>query len=87
MTTRAEPLADILTTEQLAASAQVPGCALTIVQQVQEAIFTDDTDDSERIIQAYEEATAEQRAVVDDIFISLCGYRLATFIERWRSNG
>jgi hypothetical protein len=55
-------------------------CDTTIVQTVAEYIVSDDTDDSWRIARAYAAATADQKAVVDDIFISLCGYSLKTII-------
>lgn len=56
----------------------------TLINLIQYYISTDDTDDSRRIIDACKAATTDQRAVVDDIFISLCGYRLSTLITELR---
>lgn len=56
-----------------------------ISDQVAEAISTDDDNprrNTERIIDAYEGASKEQRALVDDIFTSLCGWSLETLIMR-----
>ena len=53
----------------------------SLVNRIQNAIQSDDEDNSERIIAKYEAATPEQRAVVDDIFISLCGWSLDTLIK------
>jgi hypothetical protein len=56
-----------------------------ISDQVAEEIATDDDNparNTERIIAAYESASTEIRAVVDDIFTSLCGYSLQTLIMR-----
>jgi hypothetical protein len=58
----------------------------TLVNLIHRYISTDDTDESRRIIDAYEAATADQKEVVDDIFISLCGYQLSTLIEEWRQH-
>jgi len=52
-----------------------------IVDAVQGYMLSDDTNDSTRIQNSYEEATPDQRAIVDDIFASLCGYSLATIIS------
>ncbi len=35
---------------------------------------------SERIIEKYNEASKETKVVIDDIFISLCGWSLETLI-------
>lgn len=54
---------------------------MTLVSAITDNILTDDTDDSDRIHRAYAAATPDQKAVVDDIFISLCGYSLETLIK------
>ena len=41
----------------------------------------DPADESQRIINAYNASTEDQRAVVDEIFVSLTGYWLCTIIE------
>jgi hypothetical protein len=41
----------------------------------------DPADESQQIINTYNASTEEQRAVVDEIFVNLTGYRLCTIIE------
>lgn len=53
---------------------------MTLVSAITQHILSDDTDDSDRIHRTYAAATLEQREAVDDIFISLCGYSLATLV-------
>lgn len=55
--------------------------SMSLVMRVAYHIIMDDTDDSRRVIDAYNDATPDQKAVVDDIFISMCGYRLCSLIE------
>lgn len=54
---------------------------MSIASQVYDAIESDDEDSTERLIEAYKAATPDQKAVVDDIFISLCGWSLQTLIK------
>ena len=54
---------------------------MTLIQSIQSAIFDDDTDDSDKIIDAYEHLDPRSKEAVDDIFISLCGWSLTTLIE------
>jgi hypothetical protein len=60
---------------------------MTIVERIQELIATDDDDQSERLIQEYQDANAEQRAAIDGAFICLCGYGLGTLIEQENKRG
>lgn len=53
-----------------------------IVTQIQEAMASDDDDQSDRLRRQYEEASPEHKAVLDEAFISLCGWSLKTLIER-----
>lgn len=53
---------------------------VSVVQRVQELMLTDDCDQSERLQDAYERAAPEQKKVVDEIFICLCGYSLETIL-------
>jgi hypothetical protein len=55
-----------------------------IISVVQEAIESDDepqTKQNRLICKAYYNANEDQRKVVDEIFTSLCGWRLKTIIE------
>lgn len=57
---------------------------MTLIDHIQDAIASDDADtarSSERIVNAYTSATPETRAVLDDVFISLCGWSLSTLIN------
>jgi hypothetical protein len=53
---------------------------VSVVQKVQELMLHDDDDQSERLQDTDERATPEQKQVVDEIFICLCGYSLATIL-------
>lgn len=53
-----------------------------IVTAIQAAMADDDENGSERIIRTYRAATPKQKAVVDDILISLCGWSMKSLIER-----
>lgn len=56
---------------------------MSIASLLAHEIMTDDErEDDERVIAAYEDADRASRAVVDDIFISLCGYSLETLIRK-----
>lgn len=44
--------------------------------------LTDDTNDFPRILRLYADADANARTVMNDLFISLCGYSLPTLAER-----
>lgn len=55
-----------------------------LINRIERAISSDDDSpgrNSERIVERYEAATEAERAVVDDIFTSLCGWTLKTLIE------
>ena len=52
----------------------------SLVTRVARLIDSDDTDDSQRIIDSYRNATPVVQEAIDDIFISLCGYQLKTLI-------
>jgi hypothetical protein len=49
--------------------------------KVAQLILSDDTDDTQRIVTAYGKASEHEQYVIDDIFISLCGYSLRTIID------
>jgi hypothetical protein len=56
------------------------GAALSLVARVFKLMAGDDTDDSARIEAAYLRADADGKKLLDDVFISLCGYSLATLL-------
>jgi len=53
---------------------------VSVVDKVRELMACDDCDQSERLRETYEAATPEQRKVVDEIFVCLCGYSLETIL-------
>ena len=57
--------------------------AKAIVNYVQLQMWSDEstTKDNVRIEENYKKADAATKAVIDDIFISLCGYSLETIIK------
>jgi hypothetical protein len=58
--------------------------AMTLVNKIEFYIRTGDADGSQRIVDTYRAATLDQKRVIDDIFMSLCGYALCTLIEGTR---
>lgn len=56
-----------------------------IISYVTDAILSDDDNQNKnntRIQNSYRDANEVQRAIIDDIFISLCGWSMKTIIER-----
>lgn len=59
--------------------------AKDLIQHIQSQMFSDDSAGAKenlRLQSAYEDADTKTKAVVDDIFISLCGYSLQSLIEQ-----
>ncbi len=54
----------------------------TLVNKLVFHIMASDADESLRIIEIYNRSTEDQKAVVDEIFLSLTRHRLRTMIER-----
>lgn len=56
---------------------------VNVIERVEAAMRSDDEDtedQSERLVEAYQRATPEARAVVDEIFACLCGWELKTIL-------
>lgn len=56
---------------------------VNVLATVRELMLSDDEDEqkqSDRIKNDYEALSTSERGVVDNIFISLCGYSLATIL-------
>ena len=60
---------------------------MSIVSRVQEYIATDDDDQSERLLNEYQEAGPKEKEAIDNAFICLCGYSLATIIAEAKHDG
>lgn len=60
---------------------------MSIVSRVQEYMVTDDDDQSERLLNDYRAASPVEQKAIDDAFICLCGYSLATIIEEAKHDG
>jgi hypothetical protein len=52
----------------------------SVVEKIQELMLHDDEDQSDRVQQAYERASPEQKQPIDEILICLTGYSLATIL-------
>jgi len=48
--------------------------------------MTDDTNEFGRVLQEYSRVGPEIREVINNLFISLCGYSLPTLVERAHQN-
>lgn len=56
-----------------------------LIQVITMELLTDDQGDDRqalRIEKSYNEASEKEKQVIDDIFISLCGYSMASLIEK-----
>ena len=67
------------TEDQTIKEAQENKC--DIVGQIMEEMMSDDENDTERLLFAYENATEEERAIMDYVLVCLCGYTMNTIIE------
>lgn len=48
---------------------------------VREILSDDAKDESDKIVKTYNSASFDQKAIIDKIFISLCGWSLETLIK------
>ena len=53
----------------------------TILQTIADEIFSDDCDDSNKLLWDYQHATEDEKAVIDATLIHLCGWSLKTLLE------
>ena len=53
-----------------------------IIPTIFEAIGSDDENDSEALVDYYNEASSEQRAAMNEMCIYLCGWSLETIFEQ-----
>ena len=53
----------------------------SLVSQIAQEIASDDEDDSERIIRAYRNASAEERHVIDCILVWITGWSIKTLLD------
>lgn len=58
-----------------------------ITRAVLEEILSDDENDSEALIDYYDNCTEEQKEAVDKTLICLCGYRLSTLFIKAEERG
>ena len=59
-----------------------------IVEAIENSMATDDEPNSKkgrRLMVTYDAATDGEKAIVDDIFITLCGFSLKTIRKDWES--
>lgn len=55
---------------------------MSVVSRIAEAILNDDDDQSERLVNDYQNATPEQKQAIDDALICICGWSLTTLMEQ-----
>lgn len=54
---------------------------MSLVSRIAELIASDDDDQSERMADEYRDADPKAKEAIDNAFICLCGYSLATLIK------
>jgi hypothetical protein len=52
-----------------------------VISAIQAAMYSDDENDSARLIGTYEAASPEHKAVIDDVLITICGYSMPTLLD------
>lgn len=55
---------------------------MSLIETIYDHMGSDDEDDSERLIALYQRATPDQKQVLDDALICLCGYSFTTLTGR-----
>lgn len=63
---------------------------MNLIDRIQNEMLSDDCDtegQSKNIVRAYETADGIAQARINDIFIALCGYSLATLIKEEKKHG
>lgn len=58
------------------------GDDLSLVTKISYQIDEDDNDQSDRIVAMYEEGTPEQKKLLDDFCICLCGWSIETLLKQ-----
>jgi hypothetical protein len=61
---------------------------MSLIDRIETAMMDDDSDrekNSARLIELYEQADTEGRAILDDALMHLCGWRMETLLgaEEW----
>jgi hypothetical protein len=54
--------------------------AKDVVSAIQDAMITDDENQSERLIATYDKATFAQKVIIDEVLICLCGYSMPSLL-------
>jgi hypothetical protein len=54
---------------------------MSLITTIQTAMLDDDEDDSERLEHLYQDANPEEKELLDNAFICLCGYSLGRLIQ------
>lgn len=54
---------------------------LDLVGQIAEEIFNDDENDTSNLLRLYKEANETERAIMDSMLVSICGWTMNTIIE------
>lgn len=55
---------------------------MSLVSRIAEAIMSDDDDQSERLIDTYQQASPEQQQAIDDCLICICGWSIPSLMEQ-----
>lgn len=55
---------------------------MSLVSRIAEAILNDDDDQSDRLINDYNNATPDQKQAIDDALICICGWSMTTLMEQ-----
>lgn len=61
-------------------------CSETLIGRIQNAMLTDDADQSERLATLYANASAEGKQLLDDALICICGYSIPTLLQQGQND-
>lgn len=52
----------------------------SLIQKIHYLMTNDDDDQSERLVDTYEQSGPKEKQAIDDVFVCLCGYSLKTIL-------
>jgi len=57
---------------------------MTLIENIMDEIRSSDIDESTELESLYQSASDEERSILDEAFVHLCGWTLKTLIEQAR---
>jgi len=58
---------------------------MNLISHITEQILSDDYDESKELEEKYNNASLEEKQIIDSVFLSLCGWTLETLIKKTKN--